>query len=650
MNKMRQKNGIILLFVFFMSLLSFSNDSKKTPDSWQKWLDEVELIMTKAERSVFKSLKTEEDRMRFQKSFWKVRDSNPETIQNEYMLEFYSRRQYAESRLDGVNSDRGRIYILLGEPLEKNGFSGYEQVVDCELWIYRGEERPGLPPYMYLIFFRPRDFGNYKLFYPGIHTSLDILSPGYKSGITSIYQAHNLLRMSFPELAKATLSVIPDETDPGLGIALTSSGSILTQIYELPEKEVEKAYLRNFTSIEGIVDVAHSIKEIGGKGNISLSESRGFKFLNYSIMPDVIHTVKSDDNSHTAKIISTLKIEDLEEKTIHQQEREINLRIDETKKAMLDERKFVFRDFAPIVEGEFNVNITFSNKTSEEIFVYKEKVNITDNTLPVLVGYKVEEIYSDKFYPFSTENHKVLSDPRSIFDIRDSLEGIVFTEQKPEIYLTNIEDENDSIEIRDILKQRNLFIFRQSLGDIKAGNYYLSIKNKTGGNYNKIISVIPFNVEKPIEYERIEPTSSEFNYIFAMARQYLNTGNVDMALEYFEKLPEDLWNTMTLPVIALAYYIKKDYEKVFELLEKKNVKKNYSVLLLLANSCLELKKLLKASEYFEMLREYGDTVKINRILGAIYNSLGEKEKAKVYWDRAMNLEKKSKKEVDKNKE
>ena len=34
-------------------------------DSWEKWLAEVEIIMTRAEKSVFKSLKTEEDRKRF---------------------------------------------------------------------------------------------------------------------------------------------------------------------------------------------------------------------------------------------------------------------------------------------------------------------------------------------------------------------------------------------------------------------------------------------------------------------------------------------------------------------------------------------------------------------------------------------------------
>ncbi|UCC39886.1 MAG: hypothetical protein JSV96_00015, partial [Candidatus Aminicenantes bacterium] len=104
------------------------------------------------------------------------------------------------------------------------------------------------------------------------------------------------------------------------------------------------------------------------------------------------------------------------------------------------------------------------------------------------------------------------------------------------------------------------------------------------------------------------------------------------------------------PVIARAYYANKDYEKVVELLEKENVVKNYSVLLFLANSSLELKRKKKAAEYFEMLRKYGDTVELNRVLGAIYHSLGEREKAKVYWERADKLEKSKKKNLNNNQE
>ena len=642
----------LLLSVFLSSFLSFSSASTKKSDPWKKWLDEVHLIITKTEKAVFDSLGTEEDRKRFQESFWKVRDPKPETPYNEYKIEFYRRLWHAETHLEGPNSDRGRIYILLGEPFEKKNYSGHENVVDCELWSYRAGERPGLPPFMYLLFYRPKDFGNYRQYHPGLHSALDIISPGYSLGLTSKLKAYNIIRGSFPELAQATLSIIPGEGDPVMGQALTSSGSALTQIYTLPEREVEKNYLKNFAAIEGIVDVTYSAKEIGGKGFISISENRGFKFLNYSIMPDVIEMRKTADNLYRASISINLRIEDLEGNTIHQQERNINLEFDEAKKkAMIEERKLAFKDFAPIVEGEYNVSIAFSNKTKEGFFVYKERINISDYTMPVLVGYKIKEINSDNFMPFSTGGYKVLSDPRLIFNKNETLEGLIFSEQKPNIHLTSIVDENNFIEIKDVVKQGNLFVFRQPLMNIKSDNYSLTIKNEKGEIYKKIISVISFHVEKPVDFERSEVSSSEFNYIFVLAQQYLNKGEVDTAIEYFNKLPENLWNSTTLPVIARAYYIKKDYGKVVELLEKKNVVKNYAVLLLLGNSSLELKRKQKAAEYFEMLRKYGDTVKINRILGAIYYSLGEREKAKVYWERAKNLEKKTeKKNLERDKE
>jgi tetratricopeptide (TPR) repeat protein len=116
---------------------------------------------------------------------------------------------------------------------------------------------------------------------------------------------------------------------------------------------------------------------------------------------------------------------------------------------------------------------------------------------------------------------------------------------------------------------------------------------------------------------------------------------VEKALESFEKLPPHLWNGATLPVIARAYYLHKDYARVVELLERDTVEKNYPVLLLLGNSSLELRKLDQAALYFEEVRKFGDTAEANNALGAIYYSLGERDKAKVYWERAKKLEKKS---------
>lgn len=639
MNNRKKLLLILLISVFLASFLSFSNAPKKKSNPWKKWLDEVHLIMTKTEKSVFNSLKTEEDRKRFQEQFWKARNPKPETPYNEYKMEFYRRLKYADTQLEGPNSDRGRIYILLGEPFEKRNFSGYESVVECELWIYHAEGRPGLPPFMYLLFYRPKNFGNYRQFHPGIHSALDIISPGYLSERISKLGAYRIIRGNLPELAQATLSIIPGEGNLATGQSMTSSGSVIVQINTLPEREMKRNYLKNFATFDGIVDVSYSGKEIGGKGLISITENKGFKFLNYSIMPDDIDISKIDNNSYTANININLRIEDLEGNTIHQQERNINLKFDDVnKKAMIEERKLAFKDFAPIVEGEYNVSIIFSNKTKEGYFIHKEKITLNDDTVPVLVGFEIKELESDNFMPFSTEGYMVIADPRLIFNKDESLEGLIFSEYKPIIHLTSAVDANNSFEIKDIVKQGNLFVFRQPLRDIKSDYYFLCIKNEKREIYKKIISVLSFEVKKPVVYETHKVTASRFDYIFVIAQEYLNKGKFDTAIEYFNKLPDNLWNSTTLPFIARAYYAKEDYEKVVELLERENVIKNYSVLLLLANSCLELKRKRKAAEYFEMLRNYGDTAKINGVLGAIYYSLGEREKAKVYWERAKKLD------------
>jgi tetratricopeptide (TPR) repeat protein len=177
--------------------------------------------------------------------------------------------------------------------------------------------------------------------------------------------------------------------------------------------------------------------------------------------------------------------------------------------------------------------------------------------------------------------------------------------------------------------------------DLRTSYYHLIVKHEDAEIYRKIIAVLPLILEKPRWFEWSDPPSSGNSYIFELAQQNLNIGDVITAIEYFNKLPQELWNAKTIPVIARAYYRNKDYEKVVELLKGENVTKDYFVLLLLGNSSLELKQLEKAAEYFEQLRNYGDTVKINQVLGAIFLSLGEREKAKVYFDRAKKIQNES---------
>lgn len=625
------------MIVLALSLLIPASLFGQKPEPWRQWLDEVEPIISRAETEVFRSLKTEEDRTRFIDAFWRARDPNPESPRNEYKLDYYKRLNYAKDRLHGIRSARGRIYMLLGEPFERSGFSGVEQLVECELWTYRFDDRAGLPPVVQLIFYKRADVGDFELFYPGMHTALDILSPGFRTGRITRQDAYTEILKSYPQLAHATLSVLPGEGSPNVPASSAASNLVFAQIFSLPEKEAAGQYLRNFGAVKGVVDT-YSAREIAGFGYIAISENRGYRFLNFAMMPDAIHTVKVADNAHSADLRLTCRVSDREGRTVFQKDRTIQFRLTDDEQQALEARKTLFRDFLPVIDGDFDVSVVFLNETAKEYFSHEEKIAVTAKAVPVLFGYRALETSSGGFEPFSTSSLKVLTDPRLGFNKSDSLVGIVKTRTRPRVQLTRLEDDRQVVEVTDIEDRDGVFIFRHPFVNAASDYYSLTVKVGEAEVCRTTISIFPMTVEKPRVLEWSDPPSSGSSYLYQMAQQRLNSDDVPAAMEGFSGLPGDFWTAQTIPVLARAYYRQGDYAKVIELLEREEVKKDFAVLFMLGNSCLELKRLKPAGDYFERLRNYGDTAQINQVLGAIFLAMGEREKAAAYFDRAKKLQ------------
>src|SRR5215213_9847368 len=96
------------------------NDKPELPKAYKDWVDkDVAYIITEDERSAFKKLKTNEEREQFIEMFWRRRDPDPDTDENEYREEYYERIAYANehfaSGIPGWKTDRGRIYIMFGK-------------------------------------------------------------------------------------------------------------------------------------------------------------------------------------------------------------------------------------------------------------------------------------------------------------------------------------------------------------------------------------------------------------------------------------------------------------------------------------------------------------------------------------------------------
>ncbi|MCK7472791.1 MAG: GWxTD domain-containing protein [Rhodopseudomonas palustris] len=77
--------------------------------------------MTKEEVKIFERLPDAESRKEFIADFWLKRDPDPDTPDNDYRKEFEARVEFVNKRFNkeggpGYNTDRGRVYILMGPP------------------------------------------------------------------------------------------------------------------------------------------------------------------------------------------------------------------------------------------------------------------------------------------------------------------------------------------------------------------------------------------------------------------------------------------------------------------------------------------------------------------------------------------------------
>lgn len=132
---------VLLGFLFLISCASYRLEKDMDPES-KEFLSKVRYIITKKERKIFLNLPPSE-RNPFIVEFWKSRDPDPATEENEYKEEYFKRIEEANHLFTGGGTpgwlqDRGRIYILLGPPWEREA---YPRGIDfygkpTEIWHY----------------------------------------------------------------------------------------------------------------------------------------------------------------------------------------------------------------------------------------------------------------------------------------------------------------------------------------------------------------------------------------------------------------------------------------------------------------------------------------------------------------------------------
>jgi GWxTD domain-containing protein len=233
----------------------------KLEKSYKEWLErDVAYIITSDERKTFLKLTTDDDRDQFIQNFWEVRNPNPGSPDNTFKNEVYERIAYANAHFgaganeEGWRTDRGRTYITLGPPQQKDLHYGAANLFPLEIWFY-SYNHPSLPPFFYVMFYRHEGFGDFRFYSPFVDGPDKLVSGteyiNDRQG--SLYAIQNSVG---PEVARISQSLIPGEpVDPNANRPSLTSDAMLATIKGLADNpftkqdlERRRAFLGNVTA------------------------------------------------------------------------------------------------------------------------------------------------------------------------------------------------------------------------------------------------------------------------------------------------------------------------------------------------------------------------------------------------------------------
>ncbi|MFW6128926.1 MAG: GWxTD domain-containing protein [Candidatus Aminicenantaceae bacterium] len=673
-----KKVSLTLIVFFSASLFIFSSPKDKSTDNLseqhRRWLEEeVVYIITPQEKEVFLQLSNDRERELFIEAFWKHRDPTPNTPENEFKTEHYKRIQYAnhwfgrESPGPGWRTDRGRIYIILGEPNSTERFQNLSEVFPVIIWFYGGMKKEGLPDSFNVVFFKRRGIGEYELYSPMKFGPQKLLIH-YKGDPLDYLSAYYDLRTIEPKIADVSLTLIPGEAQYSLSPSIASEILLSNKIPSMPHKKVEDAYAKKLLEYKDIIEVEYSANYIDNDSLVTiLKDDSGMFFVHFLIEPKKLSLEQQEDQFYTNLTINS-NVSDLKGSTVFQYEKSIPVQINNDQINYIKRKLFSFQDMFPLVEGNYKLNILLKNRVSKEFTSIEKNIVIPEkhsfHMSSLILANKIikNSKYSGKNKAFLIGNVQLVPSPRNDFISEDNLyvffqihnlnEGL-----KNNGYLQyTIFNEDEKVhsvikKISDYPESPN-FLAEFSLSDFNAGYYRIKVSvfdNKKEEIFSKqsnfYISHLAF-LSRPWTLSVPMPSSDHSMYANILGNQYFNKNNIQKAKSLLEQAFREKTTSVQYALDFMRVLIKeKNYQKAKQVaipfLEHKEKHKFYSMI---GQSHQALEEFEKAISYYKKYLEYyGTNLFVLNSIGECYYQIGNREAALVAWEKSLEIDPKQEK-------
>jgi GWxTD domain-containing protein len=174
--------SILLCWTLVFLVFPGADDHPELTEKYINWLEkDVFYLITSKEKSTFFELENDRQRDLFIREFWRQRDPSPGIPRNEFREEHYRRLAVVERLFSrgtskpGWRTDRGRIYIILGPPINRQYFD-HPDIYPIELWYYQGSKSGRIAPFFHVMFYKKYGSGDFILYDPH-NDGPNILSP-----------------------------------------------------------------------------------------------------------------------------------------------------------------------------------------------------------------------------------------------------------------------------------------------------------------------------------------------------------------------------------------------------------------------------------------------------------------------------------------
>lgn len=645
------------------------NSPEDLPERYKKWLEEeVVYIITPLEKEVFQKLNNNRERDVFIEAFWKHRDPTPGSLENEFKTEHYRRINYANHYFGrnapkpGWQTDRGRIYIILGEPLERVTYAGKQNVYPSEVWWYQPDSKTGLPTGFYLVFFQERGSGDFRLYSP-LKDGPQKLLAAYDGDPMDYLAAYKELNDSEPSLAQVSLSLVPNEERVDIGRPSLVSDMLIQKIEETPQRLQKDRYAQKFLEYKDIVEVEYTANYMDSDSLIHITKDRGgMHFVHYVVeLPRL--SVGSYENNYYFSLKLNGSISDQKGTIIYQYEKPISYQFSADQFKQFDIKPFNLHDMFPLIPGDYTFSVLIRNETSKEFTSLEANLAIpADDTKirmsSLLLGYKasLEELEEKRLKPFHLGSYLISCQPNQTFLNTDNLEvAFQIHGLSPEVadrtslkFMIFKDDEEFRTLTKNIREYPDTLNFLQEfpLHEFPPGYYVIQVSltenDREVVSQKKEFAITAHgSIPRPWVHSRILPERESSYYSYILGVQFANSGFHDKARTHLEEALEKQPGSADYSLaLARVYRTLREYEKAKSILLPfaAQPEPTYEFLFFLGQTHLNLGEFDQAIIVLDRaISLYGLNTNVLNIIGESYFRMNSPDEALKAWEKSLEI-------------